>query len=111
MVVGNEIIEAPMAWRSRFFEYRSYRRLVKEYFSRGAKWTSAPKPFMSDQLFDEDYPMADIQARKKLCEQGKYITTEFEPCFDAADFCRLGIDILAQRSHVSKRMQAVHYYA
>ena len=32
MVIGNEIIEAPMAWRSRFFEYRAYRPLVKEYF-------------------------------------------------------------------------------
>ena len=32
MVVGNEIIEAPMAWRSRFFEYRAYRSLLKEYF-------------------------------------------------------------------------------
>ena len=32
MVIGNEIIEAPMAWRSRFFEYRAYRPLLKEYF-------------------------------------------------------------------------------
>ena len=32
MVIGNEIIEAPMAWRSRFFEYRAYRPLMKEYF-------------------------------------------------------------------------------
>jgi glycine amidinotransferase len=35
MVVGNEIIEAPMAWRSRFFEYRPYRHLIKEYFKKG----------------------------------------------------------------------------
>ena len=32
MVIGNEIIEAPMAWHSRFFEYRAYRSLLKEYF-------------------------------------------------------------------------------
>ena len=25
LVVGNEIIEAPMAWRCRYFEYRAYR--------------------------------------------------------------------------------------
>ena len=36
IVVGNEIIEAPMAWRSRFFEYRPYRKLIKEYFHQGA---------------------------------------------------------------------------
>ena len=53
MVVGNEIIEAPMAWRSRFFEYRAYRPLIKEYFKKGAKWTTAPKPTMSDELYDQ----------------------------------------------------------
>lgn len=53
MVVGDEIIEAPMAWRSRFFEYRAYRPLLKEYFKQGAKWTTAPKPLMSDDLYDQ----------------------------------------------------------
>ena len=52
MVVGDEIIEAPMAWRSRFFEYRSYRPLMKEYFRNGARWTTAPKPQMGDELYD-----------------------------------------------------------
>jgi glycine amidinotransferase len=37
IVVGNEIIEAPMAWRSRFFEYRAFRSLIKGYFHEGAK--------------------------------------------------------------------------
>ncbi|XP_063104172.1 glycine amidinotransferase, mitochondrial isoform X2 [Cavia porcellus] len=53
IVVGNEIIEAPMAWRSRFFEYRAYRSLIKDYFHRGAKWTTAPKPMMVDELYDK----------------------------------------------------------
>ena len=53
VVIGNEIIEAPMAWRSRFFEYRAYRPLIKDYFRRGAKWTTAPKPTMSDELYDQ----------------------------------------------------------
>lgn len=53
LVIGNEIIEAPMAWRSRFFEYRAYRPLIKEYFRKGAKWTTAPKPTMSDELYDQ----------------------------------------------------------
>jgi len=53
IVVGDENIEAPMAWRSRFFEYRPYRALLKKYFKQGAKWTTAPKPLMSDELYDE----------------------------------------------------------
>lgn len=53
IVVGNEIIEAPMAWRARFFEYRAYRPLIKEYFKKGAKWTTAPKPTMANALYDQ----------------------------------------------------------
>ena len=51
-VIGDEIIEAPMAWRARFFEYRAYRKLIKDYFRRGAKWCTPPKPQMSDELYD-----------------------------------------------------------
>ena len=99
LVVGEEIIEAPMAWRSRFFEYRAYRNIIKDYFRRGAKWTTAPKPQMSDDLYDMDYPVKD---RENLVAQGKFVTTEFEPCFDAADFIRAGRDIFVQRSQVWK---------
>ena len=35
------------------FEYRTYRPLLKEYFKRGAKWTTAPKPLLSDDLYDQ----------------------------------------------------------
>jgi glycine amidinotransferase len=100
IVIGNEIIEAPMAWRSRFFEYRAYRPLIKEYFRQGAKWTVAPKPQMSDELYDADYPIHNVEDRHILAAQGKFVTTEFEPCFDAADFMRAGRDIFVQRSQV-----------
>ena len=100
IVVGNELIEAAMAWRSRFFEYRAYRPLIKEYFCQGAKWTAAPKPLMSDELYDMDYPIQNVEDRHKLAAQGKFVTTEFEPCFDAADFIRAGRDIFVQRSQV-----------
>ena len=35
LVVGNELIESPMAWRSRYMEHRAYRPLIKEYFLKG----------------------------------------------------------------------------
>ena len=93
IVVGNEIIEAPMAWRSRFFEYRPYRKLIKEYFQKGAKWTAAPKPLMSDDLF--------VPEDKFVINTGEFVTTEFEPVFDAAEFTRIGKDIFCQRSQVT----------
>ncbi|XP_071476328.1 glycine amidinotransferase, mitochondrial-like [Diadema antillarum] len=103
MVLGDEIIECPMAWRSRFFEYRAYRSLVMEYFSQGAKWTTPPKPTMSDELYDQEYPMAtgNCVDRRQVVAEGRYVTTEHEPCFDAADFMRAGRDIFVQRSQVT----------
>ncbi len=67
LVFGDEIIEAPMAWRSRFFEYRAFRGLMKEYFKGGAKWTTAPKPFMSDELYDQNYPVDDRKVSVHNC--------------------------------------------
>jgi glycine amidinotransferase len=95
-VVGNEVIEAPMAWRSRFFEYRAFRELVKEYFHRGAKWTAAPKPEMCDALYREDWAAAEEGS-------GGYnsVVTEYEPVFDAAEFTRMGRDIFCQQSQVT----------
>ncbi|KAJ9465676.1 Inosamine-phosphate amidinotransferase 1 [Diplonema papillatum] len=94
IVFGNEIIEAPMAWRSRFFEYRPYRKLIKEYFSKGAKWTAAPKPLMSDDLYNSAWE-----------KSGSFdsVVTEFEPVFDAAEFVRVGADVFTQLSHVTNQ--------
>lgn len=100
-VIGDDIIEAPMAWRSRFFEYRAYRPLIKDYFRRGANWTTAPKPTMADELYDQNYPIRTVEERHKLAAQGKFVTTEYEPCFDAADFIRAGKDVFVQRSQVT----------
>lgn len=104
LIVGDEIIEAPMAWRSRFFEYRAYRPLAKEYFRQGAMFTTAPKPTMADELYDQDYPIRTLEDRHKLAAQNKFVTTEHEPCFDAADFIRFGYDVFGQRSQVTNTM-------
>lgn len=90
IVLGNEILEAPMAWRSRYFEFLAYRKLCKQYFKQGAKWRAAPKPAMSDRSYDFDWKRSE-----------GYVTTEFEPLFDAADMSRCGRDIFIQRSHVT----------
>jgi len=96
LVIGNELIEAPMAWRSRYFEFRAYRSLIKEYFRQGAQWTAAPKPQMSDDLYKEDLSNEGIS-------QEATVLTEFEPVFDAAEFSRCGKDIFCQVSQVTNR--------
>jgi len=44
LVIGDQIIEAPMGWRSRYHENHAYKELCKEYFRQGARWVSAPRP-------------------------------------------------------------------
>ena len=44
--------------------------------------------------------MKSVEDRHLLAAEGKFVTTEFEPCFDAADFIRAGRDLFAQRSQV-----------
>ncbi|SDC68743.1 amidinotransferase [Streptomyces prasinopilosus] len=98
LVIGDEIIETPMAWPCRYFETHSYRTVLKDYFRRGARWTAAPRPQLTDELFEADFrvPGAD--------EPMRYILTEFEPVFDAADFVRAGRDLFVTRSNVTNRM-------
>ncbi len=98
IVFGTEIVEAPMAWRSRYFEFRCFRSLLKEYFQAGARWTMAPRPQLSEASFNDgtDARPYDVQA-------GRSAVTEFEPVFDAADFCRVGRDVFCQLSQVTNR--------
>ena len=97
LVVGNEIIEAPMADRSRHHEAWAYRALFKEYFRAGAKWTAAPKPQLLDALYDLNYTVPGPN------EAIRFVITEFEPVFDAADFVRCGRDLFCQQSNVTNR--------
>lgn len=98
LVIGNEIIEAPMADRSRYFESWAYRSLLKEYLKGGAKWVAAPKPQLLEAQYDPDYKTPDPG------EKMRFVITEFEPTFDAADFVRFGRDIFVQKSHVTNSL-------
>ena len=110
LTVGNEIVEAPMSWRARFFEYRAYRALLNEYFERdpGFLWTAGPKPTMNDALYHHGFPHeaqgddADT-ARKDLAAARVFCHTESEPVFDAADVMRLGRDLFVCNSFTTNR--------
>jgi glycine amidinotransferase len=88
LVVGETIIEAPTAWRSRYFDALPFRTLLLEYFMSGARWVAAPKPRLADELYRDLHLPGTSPA-------------ELEPTFDAADFVRCGRDLLVQRSKVT----------
>jgi len=99
LVVGDEIIEAPMSHRCRYFEYRAYRPLIQEYFRRGARWTAAPRPLMGDELYVRGYETESAA----FDYTGHPNLTEREPVFDAACFIRCGRDVFWQPDIVSNR--------
>ncbi len=97
MVIGDILIEAPMAWRTRYFESHAYHSLLREYFDQGAKWLVAPKSSMDVEFYDKNYN----PDRPYIDGKKQFPITNKEIAFDAADFVRCGRDIFVQKSHVT----------
>lgn len=95
LVLGDEILETPMSWRCRHFEGLAYRPLFRSYARAGARWTAAPRPALSDALFNPSYRVP------RVGPPTEYALTEHEPVFDAADFVRCGRDLFGIRSNVT----------
>lgn len=100
MVVGDAIVEASMAWRSRYFEIFAYRDLIEECFKDGAKWLAAPKSSMSDDFYNREYTPEEPEVDGVR----QFAISEKEVAFDAADFVRCGTDIFVQKSNVTNGM-------
>lgn len=81
LTIGQTVIETPMPLRSRFFEPLAYKDILLEYFRSGAKWISAPKPRLLDEVYADDSRSEDP-------------LRDHEPLFDAANVLRCGRDIL-----------------
>lgn len=80
LVVGSNIIEAPMTLRCRYFEPNAYKNILVRYFKKGAKWVAAPKP----RLLDNSYNYTDDEFS---------VLSNLEPIFDAANVLRAGKDL------------------
>jgi glycine amidinotransferase/scyllo-inosamine-4-phosphate amidinotransferase 1 len=80
LIIGDTIIETPMPLRSRYFENLAYKNIFKDYFLKGSKWISAPKPELLDILYDRS-------------DLSKPTLTNYEPVFDAANVIKCGKDL------------------
>lgn len=81
LVVGDNIIEAPMTLRSRYLESDAYKDLLIDYLKNGTRWVAAPKPQLLDNIYNtnKNAPLA---------------LRDSEPVFDAANILRAGKDLL-----------------
>ena len=99
LILGDEIIETSPAIRSRYLETRLLAPVFKKYFDQGARWTTMPRPILTDKSFDLSYardtettlggptePIADPQASA--------FDVGYEMMFDGAQCLRLGRDLV-----------------
>lgn len=103
MTVGNEVVEAPMSKRSRYFEFRPLRPLIKDYFDKCEMmiWTAAPKPLMRDSSYTPEFWDWTKEERIKRIKDYTYCLSEEEVMFDAADCLLLGDTMFVQQSCVT----------
>ena len=93
LIVGDTIIESPMALRSRYFETFCFKDDFIDYMKDGARWISAPKP----RLLDESYQRENLD---------ELTLTNVEPVFDAANILRCNNDILYLLSNTGNELGA-----
>lgn len=107
LTIGNEIIAAPMSFRSRYFEYLAYSPILRKYFDEDPdfKWISAPRPELGDASYDMHYFDGDVTEEVLLERTAKLhmVTTEHEILFDAADVMRVGKDLFCQHGLTTNR--------
>jgi glycine amidinotransferase len=109
LTVGNEILEATMSVRSRWFEYLCYRPLLERYYREdpAMRWEAAPKPRLTDASyragFWEEFDALPFAEQIDRVRRNDLVLTEAEPLFDAADVARCGKDLFVQLSLVTNR--------
>lgn len=103
MTIGNEIVEATMCKRSRFFEYRPFRPLIRHYFDNDPNmvWTAAPKPMMGEDAYNPAFWDWSVEERIERMHKYEYCLSEKEIMFDAADCLLIGNMMFVQQSMVT----------
>ena len=109
LTIGNEMLEATMSYRSRWFEYLCFRPLLEKYFKEDPNfnWEAAPKPRLSEQTYKkgfwEKWNALSEEEKWEESIKSEWLPTEVEPLFDAADVVRCGKDLFVQKSMVTNQ--------
>ena len=111
LILGDEIIETPPMVRSRYLETRLLAPVFQRYYDAGARWTTMPRPLLTDMSFDLSYardvsttqggptePIADPQPSP--------FDVGFEMMLDGAQVLRLGRDLIVNVAQENHRMAA-----
>ncbi|MFE3604132.1 glycine amidinotransferase, partial [Streptomyces sp. NPDC059142] len=100
LILGDEIIETPPTLRDRYFETQFLKPVFLDYFRAGARWTTMPRPMMTDLSFDPanvDIAAPNIEA--PLHPRNSPFDVGLEPMIDGANCLRLGRDLIVNVSN------------
>jgi glycine amidinotransferase len=104
IILGNEILETAPQVRARYFENDLLKPIFARYFRGGSRWTSMPRPRMTDRSFDTSYVSgSDTPAIEDVDGGATGTEDEFEIMIDGAQCIRLGRDLIvnvATANHV-----------
>lgn len=108
LIIGNEIIETPPAIRSRYLETRLLSKVYADYFNQGAKWTTMPRPILTDRSFDLSYARdteTSLGGPTEVIEdpQSSHYDVGIEMILDGAQALRLGKDIVINVANENHR--------
>lgn len=100
LICGDEIIETPPMIRSRYFETKLLTPIFTHYFKLGARWTTMPRPIMTDASFDLSYAHASMGGPTEPITdpQPSPYDVGYEMMFDGAQCLRLGRDLVVNVS-------------
>jgi glycine amidinotransferase len=107
LILGEEIIETPPAVRSRYLETRLLSPVFARYWQAGARWTTMPRPTLTDASFDLSYARHAATTLGGPTEpitdpQPSPYDVGTEMMLDGAQVLRLGRDLvvnIAQDNH------------
>ncbi|MBF6333239.1 glycine amidinotransferase [Nocardia transvalensis] len=109
LILGDEIIETPPAIRSRYLETRLLAPIFRRYYEAGARWTTMPRPLLTDNSFDLSYAR-DIETTLggptepvEDPEPSPY-DVGFEMMLDGAQCLRLGEDLVINIANENHRL-------
>ncbi|MFF5265299.1 glycine amidinotransferase [Actinomadura viridis] len=109
LILGGEIIETPPCIRSRYLETRLLAPVFTCYWQAGARWTTMPRPLLTDTSFDLSYsrdPDTTLGGPTEPISnpQPSPYDVGLEMMLDGAQVLRLGRDLIVNIAHDNHRL-------
>jgi glycine amidinotransferase len=106
IILGDEILETAPMVRSRYFETRFLQTIFMDYFRQGCRWSTMPRPIMTDCSFDPSYAQSTLGGPTEPVGDPQLSPYDvgFEIMIDGAQCLRLGRDVIVNVSTANHQL-------